>query len=129
MKVLDSSFCAEFLRGYDHAKRYRMDHQDEAFVLPAIGLYELYHGALKTDRNPIEIEQDLPWVERIEYTPEHALEGARIRNELEKNGQRIQHPDMMIAGVARFFDAPVVTTDGGFEAVEGLVVENPRELY
>jgi tRNA(fMet)-specific endonuclease VapC len=36
---------------------------------------------------------------------------------------------MMIAGVARSLGVAVVTSDDGFENVEGLEVENPREIY
>jgi tRNA(fMet)-specific endonuclease VapC len=36
---------------------------------------------------------------------------------------------MMIAGVARSFGVPVVTSDSGFEHVVGLEVENTREMY
>jgi predicted nucleic acid-binding protein len=129
MKVLDSSYCADFLRGHEYAKQYRLDHQDENLVLPAIGFYELYHGAVKVGRDPMQVEQDLPWVDRIDYDPTHGLEGARIRYELEQNGERLQHPDMMIAGVGRSVGVPVVTADHGFETVEGLAVENPREMY
>lgn len=129
MKVLDSSYCADFLRGREYAKQYRLEHQDESLVLPAIGFYELYHGAVKVGRDPMQVEQDLPWVDRIDYDPAHGLESARVRYELEQNGERLQHPDMMIAGVARSFDVPVVTPDSGFENVDGLEVENPREMY
>lgn len=129
MKVLDSSFCADFLRGRDSAKAFRLDNQDERLVLTAVGYYELYHGAVKEGRDPVLIDDDLPWVERLEYDRSHALESARIRQELAANGQRIQHPDMMIAGVARALDVPVVTADDGFERVDGLDVENHREMY
>lgn len=129
MKVLDSSYCADFLRGHEYAKQYRLDHQDESLVLPAIGFYELYHGAVKVGRDPTQVDRDLPWVDRIDYDPAHGLEGARIRHELEQAGQRLQHPDMMIAGVARSLGVPVVTADSGFENVTDLEVENPREMY
>lgn len=129
MKLLDSSFCADFLRGREHARQYRLDHQEESLVLPAIGFYELYHGAVKQNRDPNEIDQSLPWVDRLEYSPEHALAGARVRQELESSGQRIQHTDMMIAGIALSLDVPLVTTAGDFERIDGLDVENPRELY
>jgi predicted nucleic acid-binding protein len=129
MKVLDSSFCADFLRGRESAKEYRLDNQDESLILTSVGDYELYHGAVKEGRDPVLVEDDLPWVERLDYNRSHALEGARIRQELEEKGQRIQHPDMMIAGVARALDVPVVTSDGGFERIEGLNVENHREMY
>ncbi|MFB6150821.1 MAG: PIN domain-containing protein [Haloarculaceae archaeon] len=129
MKVLDSSFCADFLRGRESAKEYRIDRRDERFALPSVGYYELYHGAVKVGRDPILVDDDLPWVDHLEYDRTHALEGARIRQELEANGERIQHPDMMLAGVARSLDVPLVTADDGFERVEGLDVENHRELY
>lgn len=129
MKVLDSSFCADFLRGRESAKEYRLDHPDESLVLTSVGYYELYHGAVKEGRDPGLVDDALPWVERLDYDRAHALEGARIRQELAANGERIQHPDMMIAGVARSLGVPVVTADGGFERIDGLEVENHREMY
>ncbi|PGF13805.1 hypothetical protein CP556_25080 [Natrinema sp. CBA1119] len=129
MKILDSSFCADFLRGREHAREYRLDHQDVSLVLPSVSFYELYHGAVKEGRDPVEVDQDLPWVEQLDYNRTHSLEGARIRQELEEKGQRIQHPDMMLAGVARSIDVPIVTSDSGFERIDGLDVENPREMY
>ncbi len=129
MKVLDSSYCADFLRGRTSAKEYRLAHPDESFVLTSVGCYELYHGAVKEGRDPVLIDDDLPWVERLDYTRSHALEGARIRQELEEQGQRIQHPEMMIAGVAQSLDVPLVTADGGFERIVGLDIDNHREMY
>ncbi len=76
MKVLDSSFCADFLRGQFVAKEYRLAHPDESFVLTSVGFYELYHEAVKLGRNPVLIDDDLPWIDRIDYTPSHAPECA-----------------------------------------------------
>lgn len=129
MKILDSSFCADFLRGRESARAYRLDHPDESLVLTSVGYYELYHGAVREGRDPVTLDDDLPWVEHIQYDRTHALESARIRQELAERGERIQHPDMMIAGVARSLDVPVVTSDSGFERIDHLDVENHRELY
>ncbi len=129
MKILDSSFCADFLRGRESAKAYRLDNQNESLILTSIGYYELYHGAVKEDRDPVLVDDNLPWVERLEYDRSHALEGARIRQELEQQGQRIQHPDMIVAGVARALDAPVVTAAEGFNQIRRLGVENHRKMY
>jgi predicted nucleic acid-binding protein len=129
MKLLDSSFCADFLRGRESAKQYRLGNLETSLVLTAIGYYELYHGAVKEGRDPVLLDDHLPWVEQLEFDRSHALEGARIRRELAAQGERIQHPDMMIAGTARALDAPVVTADSDFERVEGLGVENHREMY
>ena len=129
MKVLDSSFCADFLRGRESARAYRLDNREESLLLTSIGAYELFHGAVREGRDPDRIADHLPWVEHLDFTRSHALEGARIRQELERTGHRIQHADMMIAGVARSLDVPVVTADGGFDRIEGLAVENHREMY
>lgn len=127
MKVLDSSFCADFLRGRESAKAYRLEHVEEHLALTSIGYYELYNGAIKEGRDPPLIDDALPWVEYIEYGRNHALEGARIRQELESDGQRLQHPDMMLAGVARSLGVPLVTADEGFRRVRNLEVENHRD--
>lgn len=129
MKLLDSSFCADFLRGRESAKEYRLAHQDASFVLPAVGYYELYHGAVKEGRDPESIDDHLPWIDTLEYERSHAEEGARIRAELEREGRRIQHPDMMLAGVARSLSAPIVSSDRDFEHVDDITVENHRELF
>jgi len=129
VKVLDSSYCADFLRGREPAKEYRLDHQDESLVLTSLGYYELYHGAVREGRDPVLVDDDLPWLEHLDYNRSHALEAGRIRHELEEQGQRIHHPDMMIAGIARSLGVAVVTSDGGFARIAGLDVENHREMY
>lgn len=129
MRVLDSSFCGDFLRGREPAKEYRLAHRDESLVLTSIGYYELYHSAVKEGRDPVQVDDHLPWVERLDYNQSHALEGARIRRELEDEGQRIRHPDMLLAGVARSLGVPVVTSDGGFDRIDDLDVEDHREMY
>lgn len=129
MKLLDSSFCADFLRGRESAKEYRLANRTESLLLTPIGQYELYHGAVKDGRDPVLVDTDLPWVETVEYTAQHALEAARIRHELAEAGQRLQHPDMLIAGVARSIGVPLVTADSGFDQVDGLSIENHREPY
>lgn len=129
MKVLDSSFCADFLRGRESAKEFRLAHRDESLVLPSVGFYELCHGAVKEGRDPKTVDELLPWVEYLDYERSHAIEAARIRGELEANGERIQHPDMMLAGVARSLGVPVVTADADFERVDELSVEKFRETH
>lgn len=129
MKLLDSSFCADFLRGHESAKEYRLANKTERLALSSVGYYELYHGAVKQGRDPVLIDDTLPWVEYVEYTRTHAVEGARIREELNTKGQRIQHPDMMLAGIARSLDIPLVTADRDFERVDGLEIENYRDSH
>ncbi len=36
---------------------------------------------------------------------------------------------MMIAGVARSLNAPLVTADSGFERIDGIEIHNHREMF
>ncbi|MFC4356807.1 PIN domain-containing protein [Halobium salinum] len=130
MKLLDTSFLVDYLRGHPSAGEYVTDHDGEAFVGSAVAFYELYHGAVKVGRPVEDVDRDLQWVDREPFGFKHGQEAARIREELESSGERIEHSDMVLAGVARSLGAPVVTANAEhFERVSGIVVENHRELY
>lgn len=75
------------------------------------------------------LDDALPWVAQLDDTQTHALEGACIRQELAAAGQRIQQPEMLLAGIARSRGVPVVTADSGSTRVEEFAVENHRERY
>ncbi|MFC6724081.1 PIN domain-containing protein [Halobium palmae] len=130
MKLLDTSFLVDYLRGHPSAGAYVTDHDGEAFVGSAVAFYELYHGAVKVGRPIEDVDRDLRWVDREPFALEHGREAARIREELESAGGRIEHPDTMLAGVARSIGAPVVTANAEhFERVANLRVENHRTTY
>lgn len=129
MKCFDSSFLADYTRGREAAIRYLEDRTEEELVVPTIALYELFAGRLNVDEEATveDLKQALDWATEVELTDVHAFEAAHVRRELNERGSRIQHPDMLLAGVARALDAPIVTADGDFERVEGLRLENHRE--
>jgi predicted nucleic acid-binding protein len=129
MKCFDSSFLADYTRGREAAIRYLEDRTDEELVVPTIALYESFTGRLKMDDEVKveDFERAFDWATEVELTERHAFEAARVRRELTERGRRIQHPDMLLAGIARSLDAPVVTSDGDFERVDGLRLENHRK--
>lgn len=131
MKCLDSSFLADYSRGRTAAIRYLEAHTDSNFLVPTIALYELFAGRLKTGGSVTlgDLDASLDWATKIDFTDEHALEAARVRQELMNRGSRIQHPDMLVAGIARSLGAPIVASDEDFERVDGLPVENHWRLY
>lgn len=63
------------------------------------------------------------------YIAERARDSARTPAKLKSVGRRLHHLGVMIYGVARSLGVPIVTTDEGFDRVDDLAVENPRELY
>lgn len=129
MKCFDSSFLADYTRGRKSAIRYLEDRTGEDLVVPTIALYELFAGRLRID-NEVELEElerAFDWATELDFTDAHALEAARVRRELTEQGERIQHPDMLLAGIAQSLDAPIVTSDRDFERVDDLRLENHRE--
>jgi predicted nucleic acid-binding protein len=129
MKVLDSSFCADFLRGAEAAREYRLDHPGEEFVLSSVGYYELYAAAVAEGRDPAAVDEALPWVDHLTYSRAHAQEAARIREQLKMEDRQLKQPTTMVAGVARALDVPLVTAETGVDGITGLEVDNHRELY
>lgn len=131
MKCLDSSFLADYTRGREAAIRYLEERTGEDLGVPTIALYELFAGrlAVESDVTLDGFDRTFDWATEIGFTNTHALEAAHIRRELVDTGQRIQHPDMLLAGIARSLNATVVASDRDFERVEDLCVENHREMY
>ncbi|WP_162224629.1 PIN domain-containing protein [Halorussus amylolyticus] len=131
MKCLDSSFLADYTRGRASAIRYLEERGDEDLGVPTIALYELFAGrlAVESDVTLDDFDRAFDWTTEIGFTDAYALEAARVRQELMDSGQRIQHPDMLLAGVARSLNATVVASDRDFERVENLCVENHRKMF
>lgn len=129
MKCFDSSFLADYTRGRASAIRYLEELTDEELVVPTIALYELFAGHLRMDDEVTagDFKRAFDWATEVELTDDHALEAARVRRGLTERGRRIQHPDMLLAGIARSLDAPVVASDDDFERVDGLRLENHRK--
>lgn len=121
----------DYIRGSAAAVQYIESRLDERFVVSTVAVYELFIGRLKNghDATLTHFKRKFDWATEVELTAAHALEGARVQRELTERGQRIQQPDMLLAGVARSMDVPVVSSDHDFEKVERLRVVNHRDEY
>lgn len=64
---------------------------------------------------------------RCPFTGEAAVETAAIRATLSSRGQKINASDTYVAGTARAFDVPLVTSDRDFENVDDLGIEWYRD--
>lgn len=127
--LLDTDTCIFILRERPPEVRQRLENVGFAVVgLSAISAYELRYGAEKHP-HPIKAReklrrfqlpfQVLPWDEMA------AIEAARIRTQLEKQGEMIGPYDVQIAAHARCLGLTLVTGNvGEFRRVQGLKIEN-----
>jgi tRNA(fMet)-specific endonuclease VapC len=107
------------------AVQQRLAATDEAFV-PSMVLGELYYGVQKSSR----VEANIARVNTFAAanailvcdTATAQYYGA-IKNQLRTKGHPIPENDIWIAAMARQHQLTLVTRDGHFQAVEGLLVE------
>ena len=90
---------------------------------------ELYYGIHKSSRTK-ELREKLeklvwPRVQTLPFDLEAATVYGRIRSDLEKKGQPLSDPDLMIASIALAHDLTLITGNTKhFERIEGLRIEN-----
>jgi len=103
----------------------RLAETEEVFVA-SIVLGELYYGARKSSRVEANIARVSTFAAAnavlVCDTVTAHYYGA-IKNQLRAKGQPIPENDIWIAATARQHQLTLVTRDGHFQAIEGLVVE------
>lgn len=124
--LLDTNAVIALLKGHpgmlDQIRRYR----PADFGLPSVVMYELYFGALKSQRRDANLDRIAAL--RFDVVPfdlEDAARSAEIRAALAKAGTPIGPYDAMIAGQALARNLTVVTNNGGeFRRVAELRIED-----
>lgn len=130
MKLLETSYLVDYEKGRDVARSYYDAHRHEPLTSTPIAVFELAFGVVwDGERNLRTLQESLQWVEFVPFTIADAIAGATIQAELQAEGARLPIGDVMIAGVARNRGATLVAGDDHFERIEGLDVENHRELF
>lgn len=132
MKLLDSTFLAHHARGADAVEDYLSDHEHEDFVTSAINVEEIAVGAHTiADPTKEEIATDLGWVRVLPFTMDHAYFAGEIEAGLQEKPDIQQDRinslmgNVLIAGVARAIDAPIVTRNtDDFALFNGVSVES-----
>ncbi len=97
----------------------------EVFV-PVIVLGELYYGAYKSSRvseNIAKINQFAANNAVLISDTATAQAYGQIKNGLRAKGRPVPENDIWIAAIAMQYDLALVTRDGHFGEVEGLVIE------
>jgi tRNA(fMet)-specific endonuclease VapC len=113
--TLDSNVVIEILRGRQPHYRARMDEAKAADIslhVSSVVLHELAVGALRSQRPAFHLDRLDAFVAEVEvdaWTGEDAMAAARVRFDLESNGQGIGTYDTLIAGQAVNRGRTVVT--------------------
>lgn len=126
--MLDTNFCIRVLRDRPQSARVKFNEEANSLSISTVVLYELLHGAEKSDR-PAENRQAVEaFAERLnvlDFDGDAAAHAGNIRAELEKKGQVIGSYDLLIAGLARSRGLIIVTNNmKEFARVDGLRCED-----
>ncbi|ELY45609.1 PIN domain-containing protein [Natronorubrum bangense] len=127
--ILDSSALVDFLDPetdhHDDIRSYIEDRPTQPWFSPTIVLFEVYqYRARQAGRDGVaDLADQLDWINPLEFTETAAREAAVIDAKLMANEDPINMMDVLIAGVARNVDMPLLARDGDFEKVAELNVE------
>jgi tRNA(fMet)-specific endonuclease VapC len=131
--ILDSSALIDFLDPeadhHDDARLYIKDRPTQPWFSPTIVLFEVYqYRAREHGRDGVvDIAERLDWLEPRAFTEPTAREAAVINAELMAVGDPINMMDVLIAGIARDAEMPLLARDGDFDKIDGLNVEYYRD--
>ena len=126
--LLDTNLCIRLIRDRPRGLRPRFNTEADALCTSDVVLYELLHGAERSNR-PAEVRHEVErFAARLSVLPfddDAAAHTAEIRGTLERSGTVIGPYDLMIAGHARSRGLVVVTGNlKEFQRVEGLRAED-----
>jgi len=105
--------------------RQKLAQAGEVFV-PSIVLGELYYGAQKSSRvasNVARVDEFAANNSVLVCDTETARQYGEIKSELRTKGQPIPENDIWIAAIAQQHQLTLVTRDGHFNNVDGLLIE------
>lgn len=127
--ILDSSALIDFLDSeadhHDDARQYIKDRPIQPWFSPTLVLFEVYqYQAREHGRDGVvDLAERLEWLEPLEFTEQAAREAAVIDAELMAVGNPINMMDVLIAGIARDAEMPLLARDGDFDKITDLDVE------
>ena len=118
MIVIDSSGWIEFFADGPHAEEFATRLRQPAQVLtPTVAIYEVYKW-IKRERSENEAIEAVATMKKtrvVDLTEEIALVAADLSLE-----HSLPMADSMMLAFARSNDAELITTDAGFEKIEGV---------
>ena len=127
--LLDTNACIDFIRDKGSIRDRMKSHPFADFGISSIVYAELMHGAKHSphpERNISATENFCQKLNLLSFDAAAAEAFAEVRLDLEKEGLRIGAYDMLIAAHAISLGLTCITSDGAFQRVRGLKVENWR---
>ncbi|MFC6904432.1 PIN domain-containing protein [Halalkalicoccus tibetensis] len=127
MTLIDASFLIDYTdpeADHHEAALNYLSERDGPYFTSPVALYELYegvawvHGPEAID----DVEEDLWWVEPVEFSASIAVRAARLTCSLKRSGDEINGADALIAATALAIDQPVLANDRHFDRIDGLDV-------
>ncbi len=126
--ALDTNTLIYYFKGMGNVSTRLLGQLPTSIYIPAIVLYELETGLLKSDspqKRRQQLQELLSVVEVLPFDDKVAGIAAQVRADLEKRGEPIGPLDVLIAGTALANGCTLVTRNmGEFRRVQGLSVEN-----
>lgn len=126
--ALDTNTLIYYFKGMGGVSTRLLGQLPTSIYIPAIVLYELETGLMKSDspqKRRQQLQELLSVVEVLLFDDKVAEIAAQVRADLEKRGEPIGPLDVLIAGTALANGCTLVTRNvGEFGRVQGLSVEN-----
>jgi len=117
MLVLDNNLLSDYLDGKESARTFLKQHEQQAWAIPTIVLYEAYMGSVHgyIDGSPELIRQAVTTsMDVLDVTQQTADEAAAIQQALLDRGVPADHPDALIAASAREHGGTFATAEKHF---------------
>ena len=128
--LLDTDTCIDLLRGDEQVISRARQASPDACAVSSVTVYELFVGAVKSQRPEREMQKVQLFVETVHELPfdgSAAHQTAQVRAALERDGQMIGPYDVMLAGQALALGLRLVSSNlREFERVDGLKSESWR---
>ena len=126
--MLDANLCIRVLRDRPQAISARFIAEAPNLAISTIVLYELRHGAQRSQRPAHQhalIDDFAAHITVMDFDPNASLHAAQIKAELEVKGNIIGPNDLLIAGHARSLGLKLITGNlREFTRVDGLRCED-----
>ena len=121
--VLDTSVVSLLMRDADEAAYYREEIHGLRAVISLQSRQEALFGAIRAgwgDRRMNELLQHLERYEVVWAAPELVEISARVRNERERAGRKLNTADAWVAATAIMLDCPLASHDADFSDIPNL---------
>lgn len=126
--MLDANLCIRVLRDRPVYIKERFKTEAQTLAISTVVLYELYHGAARSNRPDIQranVDAFAAQIHVVDFDASAADHAADIKASLAANGNLIGPNDLLIAGHARSLGMKLITGNlREFARVEGLRCED-----